>query len=166
MKPYSGKIFIEGRDVTSLNEYQLNIYRQKYIGYSFQEPLLIPYLTVLENILISIRPYLKQNILEEYIVKAKNIINRLGLGGLEKRFPNELSTGERKRVDLARALIRNPKILILDEPTANVDEETGTLIRNILMEEMSKDTAIIYSVHWDQKLKGMAKKTITMTKYV
>jgi len=165
MKPVSGELYLDHLEVTRLNESRLSNLRRKYIGYSFQEPIFIPSLNVIENILIPFYPYLRRDELSKTKDSSLKILDRLGLSGLDRRRPSDLSTGQRKRVDLARALIKDPKILIVDEPTANLDEESAEIIREVIKEARDEDKIVIFAAHRDEKLFKIADKKIDITKY-
>ena len=160
IRPKEGKVIIRGVDTTEYPERKLYILRRKYIGYSFQEPLFIPTLNVLDNILLPIYPYIKG---EEFVKSKRRAIELLeffGLKDMDNRRPDTLSTGERKRVDIIRAIIKKPDLLILDEPTANLDEESASIIRESVRELSEEAKAIVYAVHVDQELINMANKRI------
>ncbi len=163
--PSEGKLIIYGNDTTGLSNKHLSKLRKIYIGYSFQEPTFMSGLNVLENILLPLYPYLDPHDLRNVKEKAKEMLDELGLKGLEKRMPSSLSTGQRKRVDLARALIKDPKILIVDEPTANLDEESANIIREIIKKLITSNKTVIYAIHMDKKLEEMANKKIKILQY-
>ncbi len=162
--PSQGRLIIYGNDTTGLSDKHLSKLRRAYIGYSFQEPTFMSGLNVLENILLPLYPYMDPMELNRFKKKALEMLDELGLKGLEKRIPSSLSTGQRKRVDLARALIKDPKILIVDEPTANLDEESANIIREITKELTSHKT-VLYAIHMDKQLEKMANKKIKILQY-
>jgi len=165
LRPSSGVLYINGVDTTRLGEAQLSELRRKYVGYSFQEPIFIPHLDVIDNILIPIIPWVSRAELRKYRDEAMDILDRLGLKGLERRKPDDLSTGQRKRVDLARALLKDPKILIVDEPTANLDEESAEVIRTIIKEVREMNKVVVFALHRDRKLVRLANKKLHIEKY-
>lgn len=165
LRPSSGTLYIDDVDVTGLGETQLSELRRKYIGYSFQEPIFIPHLDIMDNILIPIIPWVSREELRKYRDEALDILDRLGLKGLEKRRPDDLSTGQRKRVDLARALLKDPRILIVDEPTANLDEESADVIRAIIKEVRDMNKVVIFALHRDRKLVRQANKKLNIEKF-
>ena len=165
LKPSSGELYIDGVNVSNLDKSGLSDFRKKYIGYSFQEPVFIPSLNVIENILIPLYPYThgdEFNMLKGYAIE---LLDKLGLSGLDRRRPSDLSTGQRKRVDLARALIKKPKILIVDEPTANLDEESADIIRETIREARDENRIVIFAAHRDEKLFKIANKKINILEY-
>jgi len=165
LRPSSGVLYIDDVDVTGLREAQLSELRRKYISYSFQEPTFIPHLDIMDNILIPIIPWVSREELKKYRDKALDLLDRLGLKGLEKRRPDDLSTGQRKRADLARALLKDPKILIVDEPTANLDEESADVIRAIIREVRDMNKVVIFALHRDRKLVRQANKKLNIERF-
>jgi len=131
-KPTGGKVFINGVDLSTLNENQLAIFRRKNVGFVFQAYNLIPTLTAIENVEL---PMIFYNIpTNERKKRAEALLASLGLGDRLHHRPSELSGGEQQRVSIARALANNPEIILADEPTGNLDTKTGGKI----MEEMVK----------------------------
>jgi ABC-type lipoprotein export system ATPase subunit len=137
-KPTSGKLYINGIDLFASNNNFLCSFRQKNIGFIFQFHYLIHDLTVIENILI---PVWKTK--NTKIILAKDLLYKIGLLYKKNYFPNELSGGEQQRVAIARALINTPKIIFADEPTCNLDYETGLEIENLLFELSYKTTLVL-----------------------
>jgi ABC-type lipoprotein export system ATPase subunit len=165
MRPTSGELYINDINTQKISDTMLSEYRRRYAGYSFQEPIFIPSLNVLDNVLIPFYPYVSRNRLSEIKKDALKLFERLELSGLDKRKPSELSTGQRKRVDLARALIKNPGILIVDEPTANLDEESADIIREVIKEYGKKGKIVILAAHRDKKLFKLSNKRINITRF-
>lgn len=164
MKPVEGRVIIRGLDTSEYPERKLYLLRRKYIGYSFQEPLFIPTLNVLDNILLPIYPFARGEELDKYRRRVLELLESFGLKGMEHKKPDTLSTGERKRVDIIRAVIKKPDLLLLDEPTANLDEGSASIIREMVDSLSGEAKAIIYAVHVDKALVGMANKTINLGK--
>ncbi|RLI13005.1 hypothetical protein DRO33_01870 [Candidatus Bathyarchaeota archaeon] len=164
-RPTAGKVIVKGHDTSDMDEDELVELRRTYIGFSFQEPTFIPTLSVLENVLLPIYPIARGHELKRWKERALELLEALGLSGLERRKPGKLSTGQRKRVDLARALLKDPDILIADEPTASVDEATAELIREVLTSYTeSGEKALIFAVHRDPELLRMADRHLDLTK--
>lgn len=129
-KPTSGSVYFDGIDLARVDESVLYQLRRKKVGFVFQSFNLIPTLSALENVLIPLVPTTVSKI--EGYKRAKELLVTVGL---EKRIlhkPSEMSGGEQQRVAVARALINNPKIILADEPTGNVDTKTGKEIINLL----------------------------------
>ncbi|POQ99687.1 ABC transporter [Alkalispirochaeta sphaeroplastigenens] len=120
--------------------------RRKKIGFIFQNFNLIPVLTAQENVAIALT--LLDLSPEEVFHRSREILGEVGLEGLEDRRPGELSGGQQQRVAVARALVKNPLIVVADEPTANLDSETGTSILNLMREiHQRRGTTFVFSTH-------------------
>lgn len=131
--PASGKIFVEGKDISTLSNNELSEYRAEKVGFVFQFYNLVPTLTVHEN--VSLVKEISKNSLS-----ATKMIEEVGLSDHLKNFPSELSGGEQQRVSIARTLAKNPKILLCDEPTGALDYETGVLVTKLASEYEMKST--------------------------
>ncbi len=131
-KPDSGRIFINGTEVTALDERRQTVFRRDHIGIVFQFFNLIPTLTVLENITLPLELRGDQRRPAETL--AAHLLERVGLQGREDTFPDKLSGGEQQRVAIARALIHQPDLVLADEPTGNLDEASGQTVLNLLLE--------------------------------
>ena len=128
--PTSGKIFINGVEVTTLSDIERSYFRLNKLGYVFQQYRNIPELTALENVYLPLRMMGKPK--SYYVNEAKSLLEKVGLKDRMRHHPFELSGGEQQRVALARALAHKPDILFADEPTANLDTEAGSVILNLL----------------------------------
>ncbi len=135
-RPDGGKMYIDDTEVTSMQQNELDVLRGSLIAYSFQEPLLLPYLTAIENITVPLG-------VEEK--RASEVLEQLGLGERVSHRPTKLSGGERKRVDIARALLRNCPILVADEPLSNLDPESGEKVMKLLNKHKEIGGMVIYS---------------------
>jgi len=137
-KPTSGSIIIDGVDVSSMNEKEFaQIKRQKF-GYIFQQHFLIPYLTVIENVMVGAPT--NNN---EYNEKAHVLLTELGIEQYTKKHIFELSGGERQRVAIARALVSEPEVIFADEPTASLDHDNAMEIMKLLKEYKSTSTLLM-----------------------
>ncbi|GMO27439.1 MAG: ABC transporter ATP-binding protein [Termitinemataceae bacterium] len=132
--PTSGELKIDGTEIfrsgLELSETKLTVIRRKFFGYVFQKFFLIPTLTVKENILL---PGVFQSSLKANEANLDNIMDMLGIAKRKDHLPSQLSGGEMQRVAIARALINNPKILIADEPTGNLDSKRSDEIKELLV---------------------------------
>ena len=129
--PTSGKIYVEGQDISTLSEDELADYRAAKVGFVFQFYNLVPTLTVHENVAL-----VKE--IAPNALSATKMIEEVGLSDHLKNFPAELSGGEQQRVSIARARAKNPKILLCDEPTGALDSETGVIVLKLLL-KMARD---------------------------
>ena len=141
--PTSGSIEIDGIDITNMNEDQLTEIRNQKIGFIFQFFNLIPTLTALENVALPIQFAHKTQFKPEK--RARELLEMLGLGDRVKHRPTELSGGQQQRVAIARALANNPPLLLADEPTGNLDTESGQVVLDALkrVREESGTTVVI-----------------------
>ncbi len=125
--PTSGKVFFNGRELTSLSQTDLADYRRKEVGFIFQSFNLFPTLTVGENVML---PLELIGVRDQK--KARELLGAVGLADSWGKFPELLSGGEQQRVAIARALVKNPKIILADEPTGNLDQDTGASILKLI----------------------------------
>ena len=131
-RPTSGKVLYEGRDIFTLNEKELALFRNREIGFVFQFHHLLPEFNALENTMM---PCLIQGIPKiEAAIRAETILTSVGLKDRLSHKPGELSGGEQQRVAVARALVLEPKVLLADEPTGNLDFKTGESVFGLLQE--------------------------------
>ena len=128
--PTAGEIIIDGVDVLKLSDHKKTSFRLKELGYVFQEYALLPEFTALEA--VSLPPMMQGVRRREYIRKAADVLERVGLKERLRHLPRELSGGEQQRVAVARAIVSNPKILYADEPCANLDSESSETILELL----------------------------------
>jgi len=143
-QPTTGKVLIDGKDVSTLSDQELSVIRGQSIGFVFQSFNLINKFTVLENILLPTK-YTKKKLDFDPHKRAEEILNKFGIYERRNFFPNKISGGQQQRVAIARALIMNPKIILADEPTGNLDSKTGQEILAILekLNQEFKVTVII-----------------------
>ena len=128
--PDGGQIWVDGQDLTSLSERERTLFRRARIGFVFQFFNLIPTLTVGENVSLPLE--LNQIPRPQAQEKAHDMLEAVGLADRWKSFPEKLSGGEQQRVALARAIVHNPVLILADEPTGNLDEETGAQVISLL----------------------------------
>ncbi len=129
-KPSTGKVLMNGEDISKFSDDKQSVMRRRNIGFVFQFYNLIPNLNVEENILLPV--LLDGNKTKDYKKELDNILEIVGLTERRKHTPKELSGGQQQRVAIARALINNPEIIFADEPTGNLDSKTGTEIMELL----------------------------------
>lgn len=151
--PTSGTITVNGKDISTLSRDELADYRAATVGFVFQFYNLIPTLTVLEN--VALVKEIAPNALD-----AKKILGEVGLSDHLHNFPSELSGGEQQRVSIARALAKNPNILLCDEPTGALDSETGVLVLKLLLSMARNYGKTIVIVTHNQNIAKMADVVI------
>jgi putative ABC transport system ATP-binding protein len=144
--PDGGQICIDGTDITALDERQQTLFRRDHIGIIFQFFNLIPTLTVLENITLPGELKGAQRRLVEQ--RGRELLARVGLADRADAFPDKLSGGEQQRVAIARALVQEPALVLADEPTGNLDEETGQKVLALLL-QLTRDVGktLIMATH-------------------
>ena len=147
--PTEGTIVVDGKDISTLTENELADYRAETVGFVFQSYNLIPTLTVIEN--VALVKEIAKNPLSSH-----DMLREVGLSDHIHQFPSELSGGEQQRVSIARALAKNPRILLCDEPTGALDSETGVMVLKLLL-SMARDMhkTIIIVTH-NQNIAKMA----------
>ena len=157
----SGQILLDDEVLTEKNITELAHFRKENLGFIFQTYNLIPVLNIFENIELPLK-LLKKFSDEEIKNMVMEILDKVELNGLEKRMPLELSGGQQQRVSIARALIKKPKVILADEPTANLDTKTGEAIVN-LIKDLNKEEGVtfLFSTH-DQLIMKHAKRIITI----
>lgn len=131
------------RRLDTLGPAELALLRAKSMGIIFQSPSLVEHLTVLENVILPVLMY--QRKADRNL--ALSLLERLNMRGKADRFPSKLSEGERRRVSVARGLISSPQLLLADEPTANVDEATGSMIIDLFKDQSRSGSCIVMATH-------------------
>lgn len=158
-----GKIFIDGQEVDRLSEEERDRIKNQMIGFVFQFHYLLPEFTALENVML---PALLNNFSKRAEVekRAKELLDKVGLSARENHKPSQLSGGEKQRVAIARALINSPKILLADEPTGNLDEETSEMIFKILKDINKNEKQTIIVVTHSKDLAEISDKQLYLKK--
>ena len=155
-KPTAGRVVLDGQDPAELKESRLADFRNRRIGFVFQDHYLLPQCTVLENVLLPsvaggpTRP--------KTIDRARVLLDRVGLSERLDHRPAELSGGERQRTALARALINQPALLLADEPTGNLDRSTATRVGELLLELQRQEQMMMIVVTHSERLAGMMSR--------
>jgi len=157
--PTRGNIYIEGKDVSKLSDDELSRLRNEFVGFVFQQFNLIAKLTVFENILLP-------TLYTPTDVKAKDrasfLMERFGIADKANTFPNKISGGQQQRVAIARALINNPRVILADEPTGNLDTKTGLEIMKLLSELNIKDRTTVVVVTHETQVAKFARRKIQL----
>ncbi|MGV6871657.1 ABC transporter ATP-binding protein [Pseudochelatococcus sp. B33] len=154
----SGKVFVNGFDITDLDEDQLARFRGKYIGIVFQSFHLVPTMTALENVALP----LELAGASDPLARAGRALERVGLKGRLGHYPAQLSGGEQQRVAIARAVVGKPPLIVADEPTGNLDEDTGRAIVDLLFSLRRDEGATLVLVTHDPVLAARCDRTVRL----
>jgi putative ABC transport system ATP-binding protein len=157
--PTSGEIFLDGQEITGLNEDELALVRGRKIGFVFQSYHLISTLTAEENVLL---PMELAGNGGDGDGRARELLERVGLADRRDHYPVQLSGGEQQRVALARAFMVRPPILLADEPTGNLDSENGRVVLDLLLSLNRQEGTTLVLVTHDQELAGSADRRILL----
>lgn len=164
MKPTSGRVIFEGQDICGFDDNNLSAYRNEKIGFMFQFASLLPMLTATENVLLPGLFCVREQ--KDELARAQEYLNLVGIGEKADAYPSQLSGGQQRRVAIARALMYNPPVILADEPTGDLDEETEADIME-LFRKLNRDkmTTFIFITH-NLELAGMASRRLKMTRGV
>ena len=157
--PTSGIITLAGEAMSSMTENQKAELRNRRVGFIFQNFQLLPTLTALENVMI---PLELQGRAKGAVDKAKALLSRVGLEGRFNHYPSQLSGGEQQRVSLARAFSNDPEILFADEPTGNLDDDTGSVVEQLLFDLNSEQKTTLVIVTHDMELANKTNRIIRL----
>ncbi len=156
MRPTSGIVTIDGRDLYQMSHSQRAALRASEIGFIFQMFHLVGYLTVLENVLLA--GFAGRSVQQS---RAEELLSELGMAGRTDHKPAELSTGEKQRTAIARALLNDPKILLADEPTGNLDPENGSAVFGYLQDFSKGGGTVVVATHRTER-QVLADRTILL----
>lgn len=161
--PDKGQVLLEGEDIYGLKESQLAELRNKDLGFVFQFYHLLPELTALENVMLPLMTKKGMSLkLKDIQLKAKDVLTQVGLESRLEHMPSQLSGGEQQRTAIARALMNEPRFLLCDEPTGNLDSKTGESIIQLLLDlNKAKDRTLVLVTH-DQRLANLCSRQIHM----
>jgi phospholipid/cholesterol/gamma-HCH transport system ATP-binding protein len=151
LKPTEGRIVVDGVDITDFGPEELRIHRLQF-GMLFQHAALFDSLTVGENVIFPLREHSRMS-LSDMLSRVESVLTQVGLPNIQHKFPTQLSTGEKKRVGLARALVAKPKIVLYDEPTTGMDPLVSEMIDELIV-QTSKDLPDLTSVVISHDLKA------------
>ena len=153
-----GSVVLAGHPLGKLSEDERALVRNESVGFIFQNFQLIPTLTALENVMVPMELKGERNIAG----RAKQLLDRVGLGDRLEHYPSQLSGGEQQRVSMARAFANTPRILFADEPTGNLDEETGEHVESLLFDlNRESGTALVLVTH-DKELAGRTQRILQL----
>ena len=162
LKPTSGSVLLEGTDICTLDDNKLSAYRANKIGFMFQFASLLPILTAKENVLLPAIFNPAKNVADEKT--AVDLLEMVGIGEKKESYPSQLSGGQQRRVAIARALLNKPDIILADEPTGDLDEDTEGEIMNLFEEINKKHGVTIILITHNLDLAGKAQKKFRMSK--
>lgn len=160
--PATGTVDLAGRRLNDLTEDQRATFRAANIGFVFQTFQLVPTLTALENVLVPLELAGAAGSARELNGRARALLERVGLGDRTSHYPQQLSGGEQQRVALARAFSNEPKILFADEPTGNLDGETGARVIDLIIRLNEESGTTLVLITHDLDLAGRAKRVIRL----
>ena len=155
-QPTSGSVTLAGQNPAQLDETQLAKYRNRHIGFVFQDHYLLPQLSVLENVLIPALAECTPSV--DTVARARQLLDRVGLSQRLDHRPAELSGGERQRVGIARALLLKPVLLLADEPTGNLDRTNATGVGQLLLELQQHEKNMLLVVTHSLELASMMSR--------
>jgi putative ABC transport system ATP-binding protein len=156
-RPTRGRVEVEGRDLASLGEKGRTRYRRLRLGFVFQFFNLLPTLTAFENVFLSLELAGQPD-----MDRARAALADVGLGGMEHRFPHELSGGEQQRVAIARAVVKRPALILADEPTGNLDTRTGEEILALLARQARESGATLIMATHSPRTSRVADRVLRM----
>jgi putative ABC transport system ATP-binding protein len=157
-RPSSGQVRVAGTDLAALSEDSLARFRRRHVGIVFQSFHLVPTMTALENVSLPLEFAAAANPVKQ----AMSALASCGLGDRLHHFPGELSGGEQQRVALARAFVANPSLLLADEPTGNLDRETGAMVMDLLFSLQRENGTTLVLVTHDEALASRCQRSIQM----
>jgi putative ABC transport system ATP-binding protein len=155
-RPSEGKVVVDGHDLATLSRRGLTLFRRASVGFVFQFFNLVPSLTARENVLVA------GELAGGRRADADEWLAKVGLAGLEDRFPSELSGGQQQRVAIARALAKKPRILLADEPTGALDHEAGAQIISLLVQAGRRDDCAVVLVTHDETLSTASDRVLRL----
>ena len=160
LRPDDGTVRIDGKDIWALSADQLADFRLHTVGFVFQDFHLFPRLTTAENVAMPL--ILKDQDWDTSLAEARNYLDIVGLGSRAEILPVKLSGGEQQRVAIARAIVGSPEILVLDEPTASLDGDTGRMVIKFVKEKVLNDKRCILIVTHDARINEFADRIVHM----
>jgi putative ABC transport system ATP-binding protein len=159
-RPTAGTVVVDGTDLTALGEQARTRFRRAHIGFVFQFFNLIPMLTVEENLLLPLE--LNGRADDKGVARARELLERVGLGGRGDSYPERLSGGEQQRVAIARALVHDPALILADEPTGNLDAETATAVLDLLDTLAREAGRTVVMVTHSREVVGVADRIFSL----
>ena len=170
-RPSEGSIFYEGQDITLFNENELTQFRNDAIGFVFQFHQMLPEFTAIENVVMSrlIKNNKRSSSVDaqgsssnDIYETAERLLDSVGLSDRLNHYPSQLSGGERQRVAIARAMMNNPKVILADEPTGNIDDKTSDAVLDVLWDVNERIHQTFIIVTHDTRISDRAKRTVQL----
>jgi putative ABC transport system ATP-binding protein len=158
----TGKVVVAGQDISTANEDQLAIFRRNNLGILFQNFHLIPSMSALENVSLALEIAETGQSIRQIREQAAAALEEVGLGDRMTHVPSALSGGEQQRVGLARAMVTSPKLMLADEPTGNLDQDTGAMVIELMFNLARKKGAAVLLITHDRSLAAKADRMLTM----
>jgi ABC-type lipoprotein export system ATPase subunit len=158
-KPSKGTVYINGKDISKINDDALSSLRNEFVGFVFQQFNLINKYTVLENVMLP-ATYSRKKLSYDPQDRAIELLKKIGIEEKKDSFPNKISGGQQQRVAIARALMLEPQLILADEPTGNIDTKTGNEIMKILKELNSKEKITVVIVTHESDIAAQTKRII------
>jgi lipoprotein-releasing system ATP-binding protein len=159
-RPSTGQVFINGSDISKMNDFTLSRFRNRCIGFIFQMNNLLPEFTALENVMM---PSIIAGLAAPSVrARATELLSSVGLGKRLSHKPGELSGGEQQRVAIARAMVMNPPLIVADEPTGNLDRKTSLIIQDLLLDLVRSNQMTMLLVTHDMELANRLPSHIVM----
>jgi putative ABC transport system ATP-binding protein len=161
LSPSSGRVVVGGQDISTFGAAELNRFRRETVGFVFQQVNLIPFLTARENLMV-VDEISSARKAKASAARANQLLEELGLGARGDNLPNQLSGGERQRVAVGRALMNEPKLVLIDEPTSALDTELGKQVMELIRHEIKqRGTAAVLVTH-DTRMIHYCDRTVSM----
>ena len=157
-EPTDGSVTVEDEAVSALSTRERTALRRETVGFVFQSFYLVPTLTATENVTV---PALIRGDRSRLLDRAESLLERVGMGDRLDHYPDELSGGQKQRVAVARSLINDPDVLLADEPTGNLDQDTGAQVLDVFGRVADEDVAIVTVTH-DEQVTDYADRTVTL----
>lgn len=156
-KPTSGNIFFKDRDITKMEDEELTVFRNKEIGFIFQDHYLLEEFTALENVMLP--SLIKKFDIKKAKEKAEKLLKYMEMQNRLSHYPSELSGGEKQRVAIARAFVNNPELILADEPTGNLDEKNASIVLEMLFDVTKKESHTLIIVSHSSNILKLAQKS-------